>query len=78
MHKKGERSNFNRALGARILEDPGLAQWFFELCVGKTPQVKVSKEILGEMEKSGFVEKTDAGFKIGSYGEEFARRLGII
>jgi len=78
MHNRSERSSFNSALGAEILEDPDLAQWFFELCIGRTPQVKVSMEILGEMEKSGFVEKTDAGFKLGSDGKEFARRLGLI
>lgn len=78
MHKKSEKSSFNSALGAKILEDPSLAQWFFELCIGRAPQVKVSKEIIREMEKSEFVEKTDAGFKLGAAGEEFGRKLGII
>ena len=78
MRNKNEKTSFNSALGAKILEDPSLAQWFFDLCIGRSPQVEVSKEILDEMEKSEFIERTDAGFKLGTAGKAFAHTLGLI
>jgi len=78
VNKENEKINFNSALGAKILDDQDLAQWFFELCIGRVPQVEISQEILREMEISDFIVKADTGFKLGANGEEFARKLGII
>lgn len=78
MNSDFRTTKFDTALAAKILDDSVLCTWFFELCIGRRPTVKVSEDTMSTMQRHGFVVKADSGLKLGPAGEAFARALGLI
>lgn len=78
MHSEMRNEKFDTAMAAKILEDPDLSKWFFDVCMGLTPEVQLSDELAEKMESYKFVLRTNLGLQLGPAGEEFARMLGLI
>lgn len=77
MNSEMKSEKFDTALAAKILDDPDLSKWFFDVCMGLTPEIKLSDELVKKMERHKFVLKTNLGLQLGPAGEEFARKLGL-
>ena len=78
MHDEMINKDFDNALAAKILGDAAISEWFFNVCIGRKPKVRISAKIAKEMERQKFVIKTASGLKLGLAGEEFARKLGLL
>ena len=65
-------------LKAKILENEQLSEWFFDLCIGREPSIKVTEDTLSLMEKNEIIIRKKSGLDLGEVGKDFWRKLGLI
>ena len=65
-------------MGAEILSNSDLRDWFFDVIDGKSPGVEIAPKTLAVMEKLEFIRKTNKGISIGAEGRKFVLKLGLV
>ncbi len=65
-------------LKAKIIENEQLSEWFFDLCIGRKPSIKVPEDTLNLMEKHEIIVRKKSGLELGEVGKDFGKKLGLI